>query len=71
MIQLLTLEQDALLDTLREFDSKLDDKGFAQIALDVSIELGWEVSGAACQGRYEVLKESGKVNVKGKGRARK
>ncbi|OQE18450.1 hypothetical protein PENFLA_c021G09704 [Penicillium flavigenum] len=62
---------EALLDALSEFDSKPDDKSFAQIAEDISIQLGWDVSGTACQGRYEVLEESGKVDLKGKGRARK
>jgi hypothetical protein len=53
------------------FDSKPDNESFAQIAEDISIQLGWDVSDTACQGRYEVLEESGKVDVKGKGRARK
>ncbi|CAI7643168.1 unnamed protein product [Penicillium glandicola] len=61
----------ALVNALRAFDLPLDDDGFAQIAGEVSTELGWEVPGAACQSRYETLKESGKLNVKGKGRARK
>ncbi|CAG8208614.1 unnamed protein product [Penicillium nalgiovense] len=62
---------EALLDALSEFGSKPDDEVFGQIAEDVSIRLGWDVSDTACQDRYEVLKESGKINVKGKGRARK
>lgn len=53
------------------FDPKLDDDDFAQIAKEVSSGLGWEVSSAACRARYVTLKESGKINVKGKGRARK
>lgn len=56
---------------MSEFGSKPDDEVFGQIAEDVSIRLGWDVSDTACQDRYEVLKESGKINVKGKGRARK
>ncbi|CAI7571747.1 unnamed protein product [Penicillium crustosum] len=62
---------EALLDTLGAFDPKLDDDDFAQIAEEVSSGLGWEVSSAACSARYVTLKESGKINVKGKGRARK
>lgn len=53
------------------FDPKLDDDDFAQIAKEVSSGLGWEVSSEACQVRYKALKESGKIDVKGKGRARK
>ena len=53
---------------MSRFDSNLDDEGFAQIAEEVSIQLGWRVSDTACQGRYKVLKQSGKVDVKGKGR---
>ncbi|KAF4771093.1 hypothetical protein HAV15_012382 [Penicillium sp. str.  len=62
---------ETLLDTLGAFDPKLDDDDFAQIAKEVSSGLGWEVSSAACRARYVTLKESGKINVKGKGRARK
>ncbi|KAJ5963221.1 uncharacterized protein N7479_003097 [Penicillium vulpinum] len=62
---------DVLLNTIREFESELDDDGFGQIARDVSTEIGWEIPSTVCQSRYNVLKESGKVNVKGKGRARK
>lgn len=53
------------------FDPKLDDDDFAQIAEEVSSGLGWDVSSAACHVRYVALKESGKINVKAKGRARK
>ncbi|KAJ5501808.1 hypothetical protein N7453_006625 [Penicillium expansum] len=62
---------EALLDTLQAFDPDLDDQDFAQIAEEVSAELGWEISGAACQAGYKILKESGKVDLKGKGKARK
>ncbi|KAG0156596.1 hypothetical protein PDIDSM_3777 [Penicillium digitatum] len=62
---------EALLDTLGGLDSELDDQDFAQIAEDVSTELGWEVSGAACQVGYRALKESGKVNLKDKRRVQK
>ncbi|KAJ5926063.1 hypothetical protein N7516_007836 [Penicillium verrucosum] len=62
---------ELLLDTLGAFNPKLDDDDFAQIANEVSSGLGWEVSSEACQVRYKALKESGKIDVKGKGRARK
>ncbi|OQD67738.1 hypothetical protein PENPOL_c003G02924 [Penicillium polonicum] len=62
---------EVLLDTLGTFDPKLDDDDFAQIAEEVSSGLGWDVSSAACHVRYEALKEAGKIDVKGKGRARK
>ncbi|KAJ5608586.1 hypothetical protein N7537_005205 [Penicillium hordei] len=62
---------EVLLDTLGAFDPKLDDDDFAQIAEEVSSGLGWDVSSAACRVRYVALKESGKINVKAKGRARK
>ncbi|KAJ5270751.1 hypothetical protein N7505_006509 [Penicillium chrysogenum] len=62
---------EALLDAFSQFNSKPDDESFAQIAEDISIQLGWDVSGAACQGRYDVLEEAGKIDLKGKGRARK
>ncbi|KAJ5193852.1 hypothetical protein N7491_001182 [Penicillium cf. griseofulvum] len=62
---------EVLLENLRAFDSKLDEEGFLQISQDVSAELGWEIPGSICQGRYKVLQEDGKVNLKGKGRARK
>ncbi|CAI7568741.1 unnamed protein product [Penicillium viridicatum] len=62
---------EILLDTLGTFDPKLDEDDFAQIAEEVSSGLGWEVSSAACQVRYEALKEAGKIDVKGKRRARK
>ncbi|KAJ5373693.1 hypothetical protein N7517_005699 [Penicillium concentricum] len=60
-----------LLDNLREFDSELDNDGFVQVAEFVSAELGWEIPAEVCQGRYEFLKSSGKLNLKGKGKARK
>ncbi|KAJ5968248.1 hypothetical protein N7501_004496 [Penicillium viridicatum] len=62
---------EVLLDTLGTFDPKLDDDDFAQIAEEVSSGLGWDVSSAACHVRYMALKGSGKIDVKGKGRARK
>ncbi|OQE36017.1 hypothetical protein PENCOP_c012G05812 [Penicillium coprophilum] len=62
---------EVFLNTLREFDSEPDDNGFLQIADLVTAELGWEVSATACKNRYKTLKESGGINFKGKGRARK
>lgn len=56
---------------MQAFDPDLDDQDFAQIAEEVSAELGWEISGAACKAGYKILKESGKVDLKGKGKARK
>ncbi|KAJ5810795.1 hypothetical protein N7447_010311 [Penicillium robsamsonii] len=62
---------EVLLENLREFDSELNNDGFLQIADLVSAELGWEIPAAVCQRRYEFLKESDKLNLKGKGKARK
>ncbi|KXG52454.1 uncharacterized protein PGRI_087380 [Penicillium griseofulvum] len=61
---------EALLEAVAGFDGELDEAGFAQIAEQLSAELGWEVSAAACQGQYKVLKAAGRVDVKGKGRAK-
>ncbi|KAJ5501892.1 hypothetical protein N7463_004766 [Penicillium fimorum] len=61
---------EVLLESLREFDSELDNGGFLQIADFVSAELGWEIPAAVCQGRYEFLKDSVELNLKGKGKAR-
>ncbi|KAJ5150422.1 uncharacterized protein N7500_010611 [Penicillium coprophilum] len=54
-----------------DIDSEPDDNGFLQIADFITAELGWDVSATACKNRYKSLKESGEINLKSKGRARK
>ncbi|KAI2748048.1 hypothetical protein DTO013E5_3882 [Penicillium roqueforti] len=61
----------AILEALQQFGSQLlNDGHFVLIAQHVSEQIGWKVLSTACRYRYQDLKEAGKVDVKGKGRAR-
>jgi hypothetical protein len=49
----------------------MNEEAFAQVARDLSMEFGWEISPLVCSARYEALEDLGRVSRKGKARSRR
>lgn len=50
--------------------SELTAEDSERIAGELSEKFGWEINPLACESRYQALKEEGRVDEKGKGKAR-